>query len=501
LVFLRLDFPFRPFFMQITTENILLIGSVLLIFSILASKTAGKAGVPILLLFLGVGMLAGTDGIGKIAFDDPGVTQFLGIIALAYILFSGGLDTQWESIKPVLRPGLVLSTLGVLLTAVSVGLFASWVMDISWKEGLLLGAIVSSTDAAAVFSVLRSKSIGLKGNLRPLLEFESGSNDPMAYFLTIGMTSWLTLEGFSPVDLVPMFLKQMILGAGAGYLLGKGIVLLINKINLEYEGLYPVLMLGLVLLVYTLTDLVGGNGFLAVYLAGISMSQDRMLHHRSLIRFFDGIAWLMQIVMFLALGLLVFPSQVWPVIGTGAVIAIFLIFVARPLGVFASLSFFRYKSREKLFVSWVGLRGAVPIVFATFPLIAGVEKSGLIFNIVFFIVIASVAVQATTLAKVAQWLHLAVPEGLKRKSLLDLELSDGFKNALVEVNLPIDTPVDGKKILDLNFPKTSLIVMINRDKKYITPNGATELRSGDKLMIMINSDADELRVRQALKLE
>jgi cell volume regulation protein A len=487
--------------MQITTENILLIGSVLLIFSILASKTAGRAGVPILLLFLGVGMLAGTDGIGNISFDDPGVTQFLGIIALAYILFSGGLDTQWESIKPVLRPGLVLSTLGVLLTAVSTGLFASWVMDITWKEGLLLGAIVSSTDAAAVFSVLRSKSIGLKGNLRPLLEFESGSNDPMAYFLTIGMTSWLTLEGFSPVDLVPMFLKQMILGAGAGYLLGKGIVLLINKINLEYEGLYPVLMLGLVLLVYTLTDLVGGNGFLAVYLAGISMSQDRMLHHRSLIRFFDGIAWLMQIVMFLALGLLVFPSQVWPVIGTGAVIAIFLIFIARPLGVWASLCFFRYKSREKLFVSWVGLRGAVPIVFATFPLIAGVEKSSLIFNIVFFIVIASVAVQATTLAKVAQWLHLAVPEGLKRKSLLDLELSDGFKNALVEVNLPIDTPVDGKKILDLSFPKTSLIVMINRNKKYITPNGATELKSGDKLMIMINSDADELRVRQALKLE
>jgi potassium/hydrogen antiporter len=487
--------------MQITLENILLIGSILLIFSILASKTAGRAGVPILLLFLGVGMLAGTDGIGNIAFDDPAGAQFLGVIALAYILFSGGLDTQWESIKPVLRPGLVLSTLGVLLTAVSVGLFASWVMDISWKEGLLLGAIVSSTDAAAVFSVLRSKSIGLKGNLRPLLEFESGSNDPMAYFLTIGMTSWLTLEGFSPVDLVPMFLKQMILGAGAGYLMGKGIVLLINKINLEYEGLYPVLMLGLVLLVYALTDLLGGNGFLAVYLAGISMSQDRMLHHRSLIRFFDGIAWLMQIVMFLALGLLVFPSQVWPVIGTGALIATFLIFIARPLGVWASLSFFSYKTREKLFVSWVGLRGAVPIVFATFPLIAGVEKSNLIFNIVFFIVIASVAVQATTLAKVAQWLHLAVPEGLKRKSLLDLELSDGFKNALVEVNLPMDSPVAGKKILDISFPKTSLIVMINRDKKYITPNGATELKSGDKLMIMINSDADEVRIRQSLNLE
>lgn len=486
--------------MEITTENILLVGSLLLILSILASKTAGRAGIPVLLLFLGVGMLSGTDGIGKIAFDDPGATQFLGIIALTYILFSGGLDTKWESIKPVLKPGIVLSTVGVLLTAVSVGLFASWVGDLSWKEGLLLGAIVSSTDAAAVFSVLRSKSIGLKGNLRPLLEFESGSNDPMAFFLTIGMTSWLTVEGFSPVDLVPMFLRQMILGAGAGFLLGKGIVLLINRINLEYEGLYPVLMLGLVVSVYSVTDLIGGNGFLAVYLSAITMNQSRMLHHKSLIRFFDGIAWLMQIVMFLALGLLVFPSQVWPVAGIGLVISIFLILVARPLGVWASLSFFRYKNREKLFVSWVGLRGAVPIVFATFPLIAGVEKSNLIFNIVFFIVIVSVSLQATTLAGFAKWLHLAVPEGLKRKSLLDLELSDDFKNALVEVTLPPNSPIDGKKILELDFPKTSLIVMINRNNKYITPNGATELKSGDKLMVMINSESEEFLVRNALAL-
>jgi cell volume regulation protein A len=486
---------------QITIENVLLVGSLLLIFSILASKTAGRAGIPVLLLFLGVGMLAGTDGIGNIAFDDPGMTQFLGIVSLTYILFSGGLDTKWESIKPVLKPGLVLSTLGVLLTAVSVGLFASWVADLSWKEGLLLGAIVSSTDAAAVFSILRSKSIGLKGNLRPLLEFESGSNDPMAFFLTIGMTSWLSLEGFTPVDLVPMFLKQMVFGAAAGFLLGKGIVFLINKIHLEYEGLYPVLMLGLVVSVYSLTDLIGGNGFLAVYLSAITMNQSRMLHHKSLIRFFDGIAWLMQIVMFLTLGLLVYPTQVWPVIGVGFVIAMFLILVARPLGVWASLSFFKYKNREKLFVSWVGLRGAVPIVFATFPLIAGVDQSNLIFNIVFFIVIASVALQATTLAKVAKWLHLAVPEGLKRKSLLDLELSDDFKNALVEVVLPQESPVHGKQILELNFPKTSLIVLVNRNNKFITPNGATELKSGDKLMVMINSGSEESLVRNALGIE
>jgi cell volume regulation protein A len=411
------------------------------------------------------------------------------------------LDTKWESIKPVLKPGLVLSTLGVLLTAVSVGLFSTLVIDLTWKEGLLLGAIVSSTDAAAVFSILRSKAIGLKGNLRPLLEFESGSNDPMAFFLTIGMTSWLSVEGFSPVDLVPMFIKQMIFGAAAGFLFGKGIVFLMNKINLEYEGLYPVLMLGLVVLVYTVTDLIGGNGFLAVYLAGITMNQSRMLHHKSLVRFFDGIAWLMQIIMFITLGLLVYPSQVWPVVGVGFVIAMFLILVARPLGVWISMSFFKYSNRKKAFISWVGLRGAVPIVFATFPLIAGIEKSNLIFNIVFFIVLTSVALQATTLAKVAGWLHLAVPEGLKRKSLLDIELSDDFKNALVEVILPEGSRIDGRQILELDFPKTSLIVLVNRNNKYITPNGATELKSGDKLMIMINSDDEEHLVRHALALE
>ncbi|PZV77155.1 potassium/proton antiporter (CPA1 family) [Algoriphagus aquaeductus] len=484
--------------MLITPENIILISSFLLIMSIIASKTAGRAGIPVLLLFLGVGMLAGTDGLGKITFNDPFAAQFLGVVALTYILFSGGLDTKWESIKPVMGPGIVLSTLGVLLTALSVGIFATWVGDFSLKEGILLGAIVSSTDAAAVFSILRNKSIGLKGNLRPLLELESGSNDPMAYFLTIGLTTWLSLEGFTPVDLVPLFFKQMILGALAGYGLGKICVFLVNKINLEYEGLYPVLMLGLVAMIYALTDRIGGNGFLAVYLAGITMNQSRILHYKSYIRFFDGVAWLMQIVMFITLGLLVFPSEVLPVVGIGFLIAMFLIFVARPLGVWVSLIFFKYNTREKLFISWVGLRGAVPIVFATFPLIAGIDKSNQIFNIVFFIVIASVSLQATSLAKVAKWLHLAVPERLKRKSLLDIELSDGFKNALVEIVLPQDSVVDGKKILDLSFPKTALIVLVSRNQKYITPNGSTELKSGDQLMIMVNSESEEQKIREVL---
>jgi len=486
--------------MSITAENILFISSILLIGSIIASKTAGKAGIPILLLFLGIGMLAGSDGIGKIHFDDPNIAQFLGITALTYILFSGGMDTKWQSIKPVLGAGLTLSTVGVFLTAVSVGVFVHLISTFTLLEGLLLGAIVSSTDAAAVFSILRAKSIGLKGNLRPLLELESGSNDPMAFFLTIGLTSLISLADFTISDMIPVFFIQMIVGGAGGFLLGKLIVWVINKINLEYEGLYPVLMLGMVVLVYALIDLIGGNGFLGVYIAALTIGNGKMVHKKSMIKFFDGVAWLMQIVMFITLGLLVYPTHILPVVGLGALVSIFLIFVARPIGVFASLAFFKYKNRDKLFVSWVGLRGAVPIVFATFPLIAGIEKSPLIFNVVFFIVLTSVALQATTLPIVARWLHLAVPEGLKKRSLLDLELSEDFKNALVEVELPENAQVDGMKIWELDFPKTSLIVLINRSEKFITPNGLTEVHSGDKLLVMMNMESEEKHIKEALKI-
>ncbi|MEX0884166.1 MAG: potassium/proton antiporter, partial [Cyclobacteriaceae bacterium] len=429
------------------------------------------------------------------------VAQFLGIVALTYILFSGGLDTKWLTIKPVMGPGLMLSTIGVLLTAISLGFFAYWLFDFSLLEGLLLGAIVSSTDAAAVFSILRSKSIGLKQNLRPLLELESGSNDPMAYFLTIGFTTLIAVSAFTWQDLILVFILQMLVGGVGGYLIGRGIVLLVNKINLEYEGLYPVLMLGLVLLSYALIDLLGGNGFLGVYIAAVTIGNGKMLHKKSLIKFFDGVAWLMQIIMFITLGLLVFPSQVIPVIGLGFFIALFLIFVARPLGVFVSLAFFKFKLREKLFVSWVGLRGAVPIVFATFPLIAGIDESSMIFNVVFFIVLTSVALQATTLSLAAKLLHLSVPDGLKRRSLLDIELSEDFKNALVEVELDGNSHVIGKRIVELDFPKTCLIVLINRADKYITPNGLTELQAGDKLMVMMNSEEEEGKIKAVLGIE
>ena len=484
--------------MTLTSENILLIGSILLLLSILASKAIGKLGIPTLIIFLVVGMLAGSDGIGGIHFDDPNLAQSLGVIALSFILFSGGLETKWESVKPVLWQGVTLSTLGVLLTASSLGLFISYISDFTLTEGLLIGAIVSSTDAAAVFSILRSKSIGLKGNLRPLLELESGSNDPMAYFLTIGITSLIVHKDTSFASLIPLFFQQMIIGAIAGFLLGKFMTWTLNKINLDYDGLYPVLTLALVFFTYSITTYFNGNGFLAVYLSAIILGNQNFIHKKSIIRFYDGQAWLMQIVMFITLGLLVFPKQILPFIGTGLVIALFLMFVARPLAVFLCLLFFKMKNRERLLVSWVGLRGAVPIIFATYPLLQGVEKSAMIFNIVFFIVLASVILQGTTIPIVAKWLYLFKPVKFKTRYPLELEMSDNFKNELFEIEIKESSNAVGKQILQLKFPKTSLIVLINRNDKYITPSGTTTIVQGDKLLIMSDNNKDKDEIKQVI---
>lgn len=484
--------------MTLTSENILLIGSILLLLSILASKAIGKLGIPTLIIFLVVGMLAGSDGIGGIHFDDPNLAQSLGVIALSFILFSGGLETKWESVKPVLWQGVTLSTLGVLLTASSLGLFISYISDFTLTEGLLIGAIVSSTDAAAVFSILRSKSIGLKGNLRPLLELESGSNDPMAYFLTIGITSLLVHKDTSFASLIPLFFQQMIIGAIAGFLLGKFMTWTLNKINLDYDGLYPVLTLALVFFTYSITTFFNGNGFLAVYLSAIILGNQNFIHKKSIIRFYDGQAWLMQIVMFITLGLLVFPKQILPFIGTGLVIALFLMFVARPLAVFLCLLFFKIKNRERLLVSWVGLRGAVPIIFATYPLLQGVEKSAMIFNIVFFIVLASVILQGTTIPIVAKRLYLFKPVKLKTRYPLELEMSDNFKNELFEIEIKESSNAVGRQIFQLKFPKTSLIVLINRNDKYITPSGTTTIVQGDKLFIMSDNNKDKDEIKQVI---
>jgi potassium/hydrogen antiporter len=388
--------------MDWSSEYILLIGSVLLFLSIIASKTSFRLGIPSLVLFIFIGMLAGSDGIGGIYFDDPQLAQVLGVIALNFILFAGGMETSFSQIRPVLWRGISLSTIGVLFTAAIIGYFTSLLTELNLIEGFLLGAIVSSTDAAAVFSILKTRKVRLATSLEPTLELESGSNDPMAYFLTIALIQIIQTSELNALQLVGSFMLEMGIGAIAGVCMGFAIVWIINKIHLEVSGLYSVLLLALLFFTYSATHLIHGNGFLAVYIAGVVLGSKDFVQKKQLIRFYDGQAWLMQIVMFLTLGLLVFPKQLIPLIGPGLSLSAILIFVARPIGVFVSLGFFKMRLNQLVFISWVGLRGAVPIVFATYPLLARLEHAQFIFNVVFFISLTSVLLQGTSLPFVAR---------------------------------------------------------------------------------------------------
>ncbi|SDR66105.1 potassium/proton antiporter, CPA1 family [Polaribacter sp. KT25b] len=470
--------------MNLTIENILLVGSLLLLVSIFAGKTSYKFGVPTLLLFLGIGMLAGSDGIGGIRFDDPKTAQFIGIVSLNFILFSGGLDTNWTAVKPILKEGIMLSTVGVLLTAVSLGTFVWFVTDFTIYESLLLGSIVSSTDAAAVFSILRSKNLALKTNLRPTLELESGSNDPMAYVLTIAFLTLVIHQDQSFMSIIPMFLQQMILGGIAGISFGFSSKYIINKIKLDFEGLYPVLVITLMFITFSATDFIGGNGFLAIYICAVYLGNQDLIHKKTILKMFDGLAWLMQIVLFLTLGLLVFPSEIIPYMGIGLLISVFLILVARPIGVFISLLFFKMRMKRRFYISWVGLRGAVPIVFATYPLLAGIDKANMIFNIVFFISVTSILIQGTTLSLVAKWLDVGLPETLKKLSPTDMLMAENPKAEMKELLITPDCFAVDKKIVELGFPKNAIIAMIKRDESYIIPNGLTIINAQDTLIVL-----------------
>lgn len=486
--------------MNITIENILLVGSILLLISIFAGKTSYKFGVPTLLLFLAIGMLAGSEGIGGIHFDNPAIARFIGVVSLNIILFSGGLDTNWNSVKPVLWIGISLSSLGVLLTAISLGTFVWLITDFSIYESMLLGSIVSSTDAAAVFSILRSKSLALKANLRSTLEMESGSNDPMAYVLTIAFLGLIVHEDKSFVSVIPMFFQQMILGGLAGFLFGKLSKFIINRIRLDFEGLYPILVLALMFITFSATDFAGGNGFLAIYICAVYLGNQNLIHKKTILKMYDGLAWLMQIVLFLTLGLLVFPSHIVPVIGIGLIISLFLIFIARPLSVFISLIPFKMKTRRRFYISWVGLRGAVPIVFATYPLLAGIEKADMIFNIVFFISLTSVLVQGTTLPSMAKLFHVALPERVKPKSAIDVFMSEYPKTAMTEILVTGSNFIIGKKIVDIPFPKSAIIAMIKRDDQFITPKGSTVIEENDTLIILSDSQKGIEQVYKCMQI-
>lgn len=462
-----------------------------LLLAIVGSKAATKTGIPVLLLFLALGMLAGSDGLGGFYFDNPPLAQSVGVVALAFILFAGGLDTRWQEVRPVLKQGLALSTLGVTLTALCVGWFAATFLGFTLTEGVLLGAIIASTDAAAVFAVLNSQSVRLKGRLKELLELESGSNDPMAVFLTVGMLQLVANPQQSPLSLAPMFLLQMGLGALFGLAAGRAAVWLINRLRLEYDGLYPVLSIALVLITYGATALAGGNGFLAVYLAGLIMAQQDFVHKRSLVQFHDGLAWLMQIAMFVTLGLQVFPSRLPGVALSGLYVALFLILFARPLSVFIALAPTQLSVREKVFVSWVGLRGAAPIVLATFPLLAGIARADMIFHLVFFIVLTSVLLQGTMIIPMAKWLRVfdgAPP----RPSPLAYVMSDQtIRNDLAEIHVAPGAPAVGRQVVDLHLPPDVLIVLIGRGGDMLVPRGGTVIEAGDTVLVMAPAGAGE----------
>lgn len=472
-------------------DVLLVLAAAFLVASVLASKASAKLGIPALVLFIALGMFAGSEGPGGIPFTDAALTQSIGTTALAFILFAGGLDSHWPAVKPILWRGIALSTIGVLASTGLVALFAHQFLGFDMLESLLLGAIVSSTDAAAVFGVLRTGNIQLKRRLVPLLEFESGTNDPMAVFLTVSLIGLSQNPERNPLALAPSFLLSMGVGSVVGIAVGHAAVWLINRINLEYDGLYPAITSAALFLAFGGAHLISGSGFLAVYILGLVMGSRTFLHKIGLVQFHDGVAWLMQITMFLALGLLVFPSQLLMVIGAGLSLSLFLILFARPVSVFLSLPLARkMKKRERLFVSWAGLRGAVPIILATFPLLAGIPKAGLIFNLVFFVVLTSVVFQGTTLVAVAKLLGVVLPD-----THVTPDAALVGESNLVRVVLPEGSSLAGKRVVELGLPATALIVLLQRGKQPYIPRGATVLRVGDELLVATRKDdIDELRL-------
>lgn len=476
--------------MIFNAENILLVGSVLLFVSIVVSKTGYRFGVPTLLIFLLVGMLFGSDGLG-LQFHNAGEAQFVGMVALSIILFTGGMDTKFTEIKPILTPGILLSTFGVLLTTIFTGLFIYWVsgydqisITMPLITAMLLAATMSSTDSASVFNILRSQNMNLKHNLRPMLELESGSNDPMAYMLTIVLIQFINSSRMGVTDILGSFAIQFIVGGAAGFLLGKLAILILNKINLNNQSLYPILLLSFIFFTFTITDLCKGNGYLAVYIAGIIVGNARIVNWKEISTFMNGMTWLFQIIMFLTLGLLVNPHEMVGIAIPALLIGVFMIIIARPLSVFLCLlPFKKLNFNSRLFVSWVGLRGAVPIIFATYPVVANVPGSNQIFNIVFFITILSLVIQGTTISWVARLLHLDMPLE-KTGNDFGVELPEEINTDLRDIVLTEEMLVRGNRLMDMNLPKGTLVMLVKRGDEFMIPNGTLHLHAGDKLLII-----------------
>ncbi|MBM7455657.1 cell volume regulation protein A [Oceanisphaera litoralis] len=468
-------------------EHLFLLTGLLLCLSVLATLLSARSGIPILLLFLLLGMLAGESGPGGIEFESYSMAYNVGNLALAIILLDGGMRTRMETFRVGLKPALSLATLGVVITSGITGLLAVYILDLSWMHGLLLGSIVGSTDAAAVFSLLGGRGMHLNQRVGASLEIESGTNDPMAIFLTLTLIGLITGEMNGIGDTLLFLLTQFGIGAIAGGLGGILLVQLIKRIGLT-SGLYPILVIGFGLALFAMTALLAGSGFLAVYLAGLVVGNSRLRHMESILPMFDGLAWLSQIGLFLVLGLLISPSDMWAMALPASLIALALIFVARPLAVLVSLvPFFRFNARELGFISWVGLRGAVPIVLAIFPLMAGIPEGPMIFNVAFFVVLISLLVQGSTLPQMARLLKVEVPPepAPRRRSMLGIFQEDDFEMFLYTVN---SEAIDGVVVRQLTFPPHCRVAAVFRGENLLPASGSTRLALNDVLCVIGRSN-------------
>jgi cell volume regulation protein A len=477
-------------------DALILVTGVLLLLGIASSKLSTRLGMPVLVLFLLVGMFAGSEGIGGIEFENFHLAHAIGTLALAMILFDGGLGTSLTAIRLAWKPSILLATVGVLVTAVITGVAASWILEISWLEGLLLGSIVGSTDASAVFAVLRWGGVGLPKRIAAVLEVESASNDPMAIFLTIGCIEVLLGNVTLGPGLLGLFASQMLIGALLGLLVGYAAVEVVNRVELGAAGLYPVLISAFCLLSFGLAVQLGGSGYLAVYLAGVVIGNRRLMYQRSIRRFHDAIAWLAQIIMFITLGLLCFPSRLLEVSGKAILISIVLILVARPIAVLISTLGFRFNWRELTFMSWVGLKGAVPITLATFPLILGTTdvtlQAPLLFDVVFFIVVVSAVVQGTSITPVARRLGLERPRDPEPPVSLEISSLRKVDGEVVDYAIGKDSRAAGRLVKDLALPGGVVIALVAREGHIIPPQGITRINAGDHVIVVLRPGTQPL---------